>query len=96
MNKEIYISTFASRFVDPKEYDDLTPEDHNMLVNLGRNDIGKISKFFTVTVEKYYNIERYSHVIHIGSTVRGEIRDDLDAFDAVDSILPAGTLSGAS
>ncbi len=75
---------------DPKEL-----AEHNMLVDLGRNDIGKISKFGTVSVEKYHNIERYSHVMHIGSTVRGEIRDDLDAFDAVDSILPAGTLSGA-
>jgi len=75
---------------DPKEL-----AEHNMLVDLGRNDIGKISKFGTVSVEKYHSIERYSHVMHIGSTVRGEIRPDLDAFDAVDSILPAGTLSGA-
>ncbi len=69
--------------------------EHNMLVDLGRNDIGKISKFGTVVVEKYMEIERYSHVMHIGSTVRGTIRDDLDALDALDSILPAGTLSGA-
>lgn len=69
--------------------------EHNMLVDLGRNDIGRISKIGTVEVEKYMNIERYSHVMHIGSTVRGEIRDDCDALDAIDSILPAGTLSGA-
>lgn len=69
--------------------------EHNMLVDLGRNDIGKVSKFGTVAVEKYMEIERYSHVMHIGSTVRGTIRDDLDALDALDSILPAGTLSGA-
>ena len=69
--------------------------EHNMLVDLGRNDIGKISKFGTVEVIKYHNIERFSHVMHIGSTVRGEIRDDKDAFDAIDAILPAGTLSGA-
>ena len=69
--------------------------EHNMLVDLGRNDIGKISKYGTVTVEKLHSIERFSHVMHIGSTVRGEIRDEFDAFDAVDSILPAGTLSGA-
>ena len=69
--------------------------EHNMLVDLGRNDIGRISKFGTVKVEKYHEIERYSHVMHIGSTVRGELRDDLDALDAVGSILPAGTLSGA-
>lgn len=69
--------------------------EHNMLVDLGRNDIGRISKIGSVEVEKYMNIERYSHVMHIGSTVRGIIRDDNDALDAVDSILPAGTLSGA-
>lgn len=69
--------------------------EHNMLVDLGRNDIGRISTIGSVEVEKYMNIERYSHVMHIGSTVRGIIRDDKDALDAVDSILPAGTLSGA-
>ena len=69
--------------------------EHNMLVDLGRNDIGKISKIGTVKVEKYMCIERFSHVMHIGSTVTGQIRDDKDAVDAVDAILPAGTLSGA-
>lgn len=69
--------------------------EHNMLVDLGRNDIGKISDFGTVSVEKYMEIERYSHIMHIGSTVRGELRSDLSAIDAVNSILPAGTLSGA-
>ncbi|MCD7746115.1 MAG: anthranilate synthase component I [Lachnospiraceae bacterium] len=69
--------------------------EHNMLVDLGRNDIGKISEIGTVHVEKYLSIERYSHVMHIGSTVAGQIRKDCDAVDAVDSILPAGTLSGA-
>ena len=69
--------------------------EHNMLVDLGRNDIGKISKIRTVNVEKYMCIERFSHVMHIGSTVTGQIRDDRDAVDAVDAILPAGTLSGA-
>lgn len=69
--------------------------EHNMLVDLGRNDLGKISKFGTVEVEKLHSIERYSHVMHIGSTVRGVIRDDKDAFDAIESVLPAGTLSGA-
>lgn len=69
--------------------------EHNMLVDLGRNDIGKISKFGSVEVEKYMSVEKYSHVMHIGSTVRGEIREDKDALDAVDAILPAGTLSGA-
>ena len=69
--------------------------EHNMLVDLGRNDLGKISRFGSVQVEKLHSIERYSHVMHIGSTVRGEIRDDCDALDAVEAVLPAGTLSGA-
>jgi len=69
--------------------------EHNMLVDLGRNDLGRISKFGTVEVEKLRAIERYSHVMHIGSTVRGEIRDDKDALDAIEAVLPAGTLSGA-
>lgn len=69
--------------------------EHNMLVDLGRNDLGKISKFGSVTVENYLSIQRYSHVMHIGSTVRGEIREDKGALDAVDAVLPAGTLSGA-
>ncbi len=69
--------------------------EHNMLVDLGRNDLGKISKFGTVQVEKLHSIERYSHVMHIGSTVRGEIRDENDALDAINAVLPAGTLSGA-
>ena len=66
-----------------------------MLVDLGRNDIGKISRIGSVHVEKYMEIERFSHVMHIGSTVTGLIREDKDAVDAVDAILPAGTLSGA-
>jgi len=69
--------------------------EHNMLVDLGRNDLGKISRFGSVKVEKLRCIERYSHVMHIGSTVRGEIRGDCDALDAVSAVLPAGTLSGA-
>ena len=69
--------------------------EHNMLVDLGRNDLGKISKFGTVEVEKLHSIERFSHVMHIGSTVRGEIRDDKDALHAIEAVLPAGTLSGA-
>ncbi len=75
---------------DPKEL-----AEHNMLVDLGRNDIGRVSEFGTVCVEKYHCIERYSHVMHIGSTVRGEIAKDKDAVDALRSVLPAGTLSGA-
>lgn len=80
----------AELLADPKEL-----AEHNMLVDLGRNDIGKVSRFGTVSVEKYHCIERYSHVMHIGSTVRGEIREDRDALDALSAVLPAGTLSGA-
>ncbi|MCI8668572.1 MAG: anthranilate synthase component I [Lachnospiraceae bacterium] len=69
--------------------------EHNMLVDLGRNDLGKISRFGSVEVEKYMSVERYSHVMHIGSTVKGEIRDDKSAVHAIDAVLPAGTLSGA-
>lgn len=69
--------------------------EHNMLVDLGRNDLGKISKFGTVQVEKLHSIERFSHVMHIGSTVRGEIADGKDALNAIEAVLPAGTLSGA-
>lgn len=69
--------------------------EHNMLVDLGRNDLGKISKFGTVKVEKLHSIERYSHVMHIGSTVRGDIKEEYDALDAIEAVLPAGTLSGA-
>ncbi len=75
---------------DPKEL-----AEHNMLVDLGRNDLGKISKFGSVSVEKYHSIERYSHVMHIGSTVRGDLAENKSALDAIDAILPAGTLSGA-
>lgn len=69
--------------------------EHNMLVDLGRNDIGKISSFGSVEVEKYLSIERFSHVMHIGSTVRGQLKEGRTALDAVDAVLPAGTLSGA-
>ena len=69
--------------------------EHNMLVDLGRNDMGKISAIGTVSVDKYLAIERFSHVMHIGSTVTGTLREEKDAVDAVDAILPAGTLSGA-
>ena len=69
--------------------------EHNMLVDLGRNDLGRVSRYGSVTVEKYHEILRYSHVMHIGSVVRGELREDCDAIDALNAVLPAGTLSGA-
>lgn len=69
--------------------------EHNMLVDLGRNDLGKVSEFGSVEVSALRQIERYSHVMHIGSTVRGKIKEGADAFDAIGAVLPAGTLSGA-
>ena len=69
--------------------------EHNMLVDLGRNDIGRIAEIGSVNVDKYLSIERFSHVMHIGSTVSGKLRSDLDSLSVIDSILPAGTLSGA-
>lgn len=84
------LALMAELLADEKEL-----AEHNMLVDLGRNDLGKISKFGTVAVEKLHSIERFSHVMHIGSTVRGEIKEGCDAFDAVEAVLPAGTLSGA-
>lgn len=69
--------------------------EHNMLVDLGRNDIGRVSEIGSVKVEQYLTIQKFSHVMHIGSTVSGKLKSDLDAVDAIDAILPAGTLSGA-
>lgn len=69
--------------------------EHNMLVDLGRNDIGKVAKIGSVQVEQYQNIVRYSHIMHISSRVSGILKKDKDAFSALDSIFPAGTLSGA-
>ncbi|MCL2018281.1 MAG: chorismate-binding protein [Oscillospiraceae bacterium] len=69
--------------------------EHNMLVDLGRNDLGKISEFGSVEVESYMNIVRFSHIMHIASTVKGKIRPDKTAIDAINAVLPAGTLSGA-
>ncbi len=75
---------------DPKEL-----AEHNMLVDLGRNDIGRVSQFGSVKVERYHEIQRYSHVMHIGSTVRGLIRPEYGPLDVINAVLPAGTLSGA-
>ncbi|MGL4606264.1 MAG: anthranilate synthase component I family protein [Eubacteriaceae bacterium] len=69
--------------------------EHNMLVDLGRNDLGKISKFGSVIVEKYKSVLRFSHVMHLGSTVKGEIEEGFTGIDAIEAVLPAGTLSGA-
>ncbi|MDR2634389.1 MAG: anthranilate synthase component I family protein [Clostridiales bacterium] len=75
---------------DPKEL-----AEHNMLVDLGRNDIGRVAEFGTVKVEDYLTVRRFSHVMHIGSTVAGKLKDGETALSALESVLPAGTLSGA-
>ena len=75
---------------DPKER-----AEHVMLVDLGRNDVGRVAKFGSVELTEIMVIERYSHVMHISSEVCGRLRDGLDAFDALKSALPAGTVSGA-
>ncbi|KAK7290122.1 hypothetical protein RIF29_04321 [Crotalaria pallida] len=69
--------------------------EHIMLVDLGRNDVGKVSKYGSVKVEKLMNIERYSHVMHISSTITGELFDHLTSWDALRTALPVGTVSGA-
>lgn len=69
--------------------------EHNMLVDLARNDLGKIAKYKSVRLTDYKKVQRYSKIMHITSIVEGEIKKDKDACDAIESILPAGTLSGA-
>lgn len=90
---------------DTKEDDDALEEhlladekecsEHNMLVDLARNDIGRIAEFGTVEVEEYMKIHRFSKVMHIASTVVGKIRTDKDGCDTITAMIPAGTLSGA-
>jgi anthranilate synthase component 1 len=75
---------------DPKER-----AEHVMLVDLGRNDLGRVSRPGTVTVSKYMEVEKYSHVLHLVSHVEGRLRPDRDALDALRAVFPAGTLSGA-
>ncbi|UJA20492.1 anthranilate synthase component I family protein [Thermoleophilia bacterium SCSIO 60948] len=75
---------------DPKER-----AEHVMLVDLGRNDLGRVSEYGSVSVDEFMIVETYSHVLHIVSAVSGRLRDDVDAFDALRATLPAGTLSGA-
>jgi anthranilate synthase component 1 len=69
--------------------------EHLMLVDLGRNDLGRVCDYGTVTVDSMMEVELYSHVMHICSTVSGRLRDEVGAMDALRSVLPAGTLSGA-
>ncbi|XP_009802666.1 anthranilate synthase alpha subunit 2, chloroplastic isoform X3 [Nicotiana tabacum] len=76
-------------------HDEKQCAEHIMLVDLGRNDVGKVSKPGSVKVEKLMNVERYSHVMHISSTVTGELLDHLSSWDALRAALPVGTVSGA-
>ena len=75
---------------DPKER-----AEHVMLVDLGRNDVGRVARFGSVSLPDVMVVERYSHVMHISSTVVGDLKDGCDAFDALAASLPAGTVSGA-
>jgi anthranilate synthase component 1 len=69
--------------------------EHVMLVDLGRNDLGRVCEYGSVAVDTFMSVETYSHVMHIVSSVSGELREDVGAMDALRSMLPAGTLSGA-
>ena len=75
---------------DPKER-----AEHVMLVDLGRNDLGRVCEYGSVKPERLMFVERYSHVMHLASSLRGRLRDDVDCFDALMACFPAGTLSGA-
>jgi anthranilate synthase component 1 len=80
----------AEMLIDEKEI-----AEHVMLVDLGRNDVGRVATPGTVRVERLAHVERFSHLMHLVSHVDGELRDDLDAFDAFNALFPAGTLTGA-
>ncbi len=80
----------AELLADEKEL-----SEHNMLVDLGRNDLGRVSEIGSVEVTEYMMIHRYSKIMHICSQVEGDLADGCDALDAIEAVLPAGTLSGA-
>ncbi|MGH9680728.1 MAG: anthranilate synthase component I [Candidatus Acidiferrales bacterium] len=80
----------AELAADPKER-----AEHIMLVDLGRNDLGRVSEYGSVSVDKLMFVERYSHVMHLVSSLRGRLREDVDCFDALAACFPGGTLSGA-
>ncbi|MDP2157217.1 MAG: anthranilate synthase component I family protein, partial [Nitrospirota bacterium] len=75
---------------DPKEI-----AEHIMLVDLGRNDVGRVAKVGSVKVTDLMSVERYSHVMHLVSNVEGDLKDGLDSFDVLGACFPAGTVSGA-
>ncbi len=98
------IAGTAPRSEDPVENERLTRElladpkeraEHVMLVDLGRNDVGKVAKYGSVKVPELLTIQQYSHVQHIVSKVAGDLREEYDSFDALRALFPAGTLSGA-
>jgi anthranilate synthase component I len=89
-NEEEDIALGEELLADPKER-----AEHIMLVDLGRNDVGRVARYGSVEVSEMMQVERYSHVMHIVSNVRGRLREGLDRFDALFSCFPAGTLSGA-
>ena len=80
----------AELLADPKER-----AEHVMLVDLGRNDLGRVCEYGSVKPERLMFVERYSHVMHLASSLRGRLREDVDCFDALMACFPAGTLSGA-
>ena len=105
--KEVFYRPIAgTRWRGQNEVEDLRLEqemlasekeraEHIMLVDLGRNDLGRVCDYGTVKVEKLMTVERYSHVMHLVSSLRGRLREDVDCFDALMSCFPAGTVSGA-
>jgi anthranilate synthase component 1 len=105
--KDVFYRPIAgTRWRGKDEAEDLTLEremlasekeraEHIMLVDLGRNDLGRVCEYGSVKVEKLLTVERYSHVMHLVSSLRGHLRDDVDCFDALMACFPAGTVSGA-
>ena len=89
-NKEHDLAMERELLTDEKER-----AEHVMLVDLGRNDIGKVSEFGTVKVPEFMKVEKYGHVQHLVSTVTGRLQEDKDAFDALRAVFPAGTVTGA-
>ena len=85
--------TFALE--DEMMHDEKERAEHVMLVDLGRNDVGRVSEFGSVKVDRLMFVERYSHVMHIVSTIEGKLKPELTAVDALRACFPAGTLSGA-
>ncbi len=84
-----------ARIADELMADEKERSEHVMLVDLGRNDLGRVCEYGSVELETFMSVELYSHVMHIVSSVTGQLRDDVGAMDALKSMLPAGTLSGA-